>query len=254
MSSLSSSSSSANSAQFYRLPKISLPSFSGDILQWQSFGDSYESIIHCNANLTNAQKFTYLNSQLEGAAACVIEGFTMTNANYTHAIDFMKERFGKQRRITHATMQPLLKLPAPSNKVSSLRHFNDKMETYIRSFEAMGQSEELYGSLLVPVVLDKMPGEICKQSAQENGGNDWLLRDLHHAINRKIGILEAGTTHSEPEINDYFTQERDRGREHSKTRDHQMEGKSQEQRSSVHFARAGTGSMTAALTQTLILG
>ena len=33
VSSLSSSGSSANSAQFYRLSRISLPSFSGDILQ-----------------------------------------------------------------------------------------------------------------------------------------------------------------------------------------------------------------------------
>ena len=53
VSSFSSSSNSANSAQLYRLPKISLPSFSGDILQWQSFWDSYS---HSNANLTDVQK------------------------------------------------------------------------------------------------------------------------------------------------------------------------------------------------------
>ena len=83
-----SSSNSANSAQFYRLPKISLPSFSGDIM---SFWDSYESIIHSNANLTDVQKFTYLKSQLEGTAARVVEGFAMTNANYVRATDLLKE-------------------------------------------------------------------------------------------------------------------------------------------------------------------
>ena len=100
-----SSSSSANSAQFYRLPKVSLQSFNGDILQWQSFWDSYESRIHSNANLTDVQKFTYLKSQLEGNAARVVEGFAMTNANYVRAIDLLKERFGKQQKITHAAMQ-----------------------------------------------------------------------------------------------------------------------------------------------------
>ena len=56
----------------------------------------------------------------------------MTKANYVRAIDLLKERFGKQQKITHAAMQALIKLPAPSSEVSSLRNFYDKMETYIR--------------------------------------------------------------------------------------------------------------------------
>ena len=44
----------------------------------------------------------------------------------------------------HAAMQALLKLPAPSNEVSSLRNFYDKMETYIRSLKAMGMSRVIW--------------------------------------------------------------------------------------------------------------
>ena len=44
------------------------------------------------------------------------------NANYVRAIDLLKERFGKQQKIMHAAMQALIKLPAPSSKVSSLRN------------------------------------------------------------------------------------------------------------------------------------
>ena len=74
----------------------------------------------------------------------VVEGFAMTNANYVRAIDLLKERFGKQQKITHAAVQALIKLPAPSSKVSSLRNFYDKMETYNRSLEAMGQCQESF--------------------------------------------------------------------------------------------------------------
>ena len=98
VSNLSHSSSSVNSVKFYRLPKISLPCFNGDILQWQSFWDSYGSTIHKNVNLTDVQRFTYLNSQFEGNAARVIEGFAMTSANYTRAIDLLRERFGKKKK------------------------------------------------------------------------------------------------------------------------------------------------------------
>ncbi|XP_052237999.1 uncharacterized protein LOC127849319 [Dreissena polymorpha] len=41
------------------------------------------------------------------------------------------------------------------------------METYIRSLEAMCQSQDSYGSLQVPVVIDKMPVEIRKQLERE---------------------------------------------------------------------------------------
>ncbi|XP_045171011.2 uncharacterized protein LOC123533438 [Mercenaria mercenaria] len=188
--------------QFYRLPKISLPTFNGDILTWQSFWDSYESTIHMNNNLTDVQKFSYLKSQLEGKAAQVIEGFAMTNVNYIRAVDLLKERFGQQHKIMHVAMQSLLKLPAPSNRVTSLRNFYDKMETFIRSLEAMGQCQESYGSLLVPVVLEKLPSEIRKQLARENVENNWRLEDLRASINREICIMEAGTARSEPEVDD----------------------------------------------------
>ena len=79
----------------------------------------------------------------------------------------------------------------------------DKMETYIRSLEAMGQCQESYGSLLVPVVLEKIPGEIRRQLARENGTSEWTLEELRRAINKEIAILEAGTTHSDPGFDDY---------------------------------------------------
>ena len=66
----------------------------------------YESTIHCNANLTDIQKFTYLKSQLEGAAACVIEEFAITNANYARATDLLKQRFGKQGELRMPLCKP----------------------------------------------------------------------------------------------------------------------------------------------------
>ena len=145
-----------------------MPSFSGDILQWQSFWDSYESTIyvHSNVNLTDVQKFTYLKSQLEGSAASVIEGFAMSYANYARAIDLLKERFGQHLKITHAAMHALLRLPDCRIKFQALETFYDKMETYIRSLEAMGQCQESYSNLLVPVVLEKIPREICRRLAR----------------------------------------------------------------------------------------
>ena len=43
-----------------RLPKLSLPTFSGDSIQWQTFWDSFDATVHSNAGLSGVQKFNYL--------------------------------------------------------------------------------------------------------------------------------------------------------------------------------------------------
>ena len=58
-----------------RLPKLTLPSFSGNPLEWLTFWDSFQAAIHLNPNLSGIQKFNYLKVQLQGDAARTIEGF-----------------------------------------------------------------------------------------------------------------------------------------------------------------------------------
>ncbi|KAH3860065.1 hypothetical protein DPMN_022958 [Dreissena polymorpha] len=62
----------------------------------------------------------------------IVQGFALTNANFMRAVDFLRERYGQQSKIIHATMQALLTLQPPNSTVSSLRFFYDRMETYIR--------------------------------------------------------------------------------------------------------------------------
>ena len=47
-----------------RLPKLTLPTFSGDPLAWQTFWDSFEAAVDSNPALSPLQKFNYLKAQL----------------------------------------------------------------------------------------------------------------------------------------------------------------------------------------------
>ena len=69
-----------------RLPKLSLPTFSGNPLNWQTFWDSFEAAVHNNPHLTGVEKFNYLRAQLDGDAAKTVGGFPLTNANYDQSI------------------------------------------------------------------------------------------------------------------------------------------------------------------------
>ena len=193
------------SANYHRLPKLNLPMFDGDVQTWQTFWDSFESTVHQNWNLTDVQKFSYLKNQLVGEAARTIDGFALTNINYARAIDLLKERYGQRHKIVHATMQTLIQLPAPSNTLHSLRKFYDDMETKIRALESLGKPQEAYGDVLLPIVLNKLPGDIREHLARQHGDDDWLLSDLRRAIFKEINIKEAGAPSNvfRPEVESY---------------------------------------------------
>ncbi|XP_061168132.1 uncharacterized protein LOC133177057 [Saccostrea echinata] len=189
-----SNSNSSNSSNFHKLPKLNLPIFEGNVLEWQSFWDSFDSAIHSNNTLTEVQKFNYLKSLVEGEASNTIAGFALTHSNYNRAIELLHERFGQKHKIIQSYMQALLELPAPKNNLTSLRHFHDQVETYVRGLESYGQAQETYGSLLVPVILNKLPSELRKNLAREHGSTNWLLGDLRNSLYRELEILEAGAS------------------------------------------------------------
>ncbi|CAC5415678.1 unnamed protein product [Mytilus coruscus] len=157
-------SSVSNSSQNHRLPQLDIPHFDGEILQWQTFCDSYESTIHFKSNLKEIQKFSYLKAQLHGHTAQTIEGVALTNSNYTTAVNLLKERFGSPHKIIQAYIKALIEMPTPSNSLQSLRSFGDKLEAYVRGLKSLDHTQEIYGALLVPVVLGKLPPETRKST------------------------------------------------------------------------------------------
>ena len=78
-----------------RLPKLSLPTFSGDPLLWQMFWDSFNAAVHLNPTLGGVQKFNYLRAQLHCDAARVIAEFPLTDHNYEHSVTLLRDRFGQ---------------------------------------------------------------------------------------------------------------------------------------------------------------
>ncbi|VDI51319.1 Hypothetical predicted protein [Mytilus galloprovincialis] len=177
---------------YHKLPKLDLPNFTGDILTWQTFWESFETTIHHNPSLTNIQKFSYLKSQVHSEAAQCISGLSLSNANYEHAIILLKERYGQTQTIINAYMQNLLELTHPSLTPQSIRAFYDKMESCIRGLESLGQSQDTFGSLLVPIIFGKLPDEMRKLMTREHGKKNWDIRSLREAIGKEMHVQETG--------------------------------------------------------------
>ena len=58
-----------------KLPKISVPTFDGNILNWSTFWDQFNVVIHSSTQLSDSQKLVYLREVVkDGPAKSVIEG------------------------------------------------------------------------------------------------------------------------------------------------------------------------------------
>ena len=116
-----------------RLPKLNLVKFKGDVTSWVPFWDSFKSAVHENGEVSKIDKFNYLHSLLEGAAALSIQGLSLTADNYDSAIELLNNRFGNTQLIIATHMEELFKLPAcTGERAQPLRRLYDKMMVHIR--------------------------------------------------------------------------------------------------------------------------
>ena len=110
-----------STASLTTAPKLRLPKFKGDVKDWTSFWDSFNSSVHENREIPKVDKFNYLNSLLEGAAFRTIQGLPLTASNYDSAIAMLCERLGNTQQIIRVHMEDLLKIPIV--EVTDLLHF-----------------------------------------------------------------------------------------------------------------------------------
>ena len=168
------------------LPKINIKSFGGDPLQWLTFWDSFSAAIDKNQGLSDIEKMNYLNGMLKGEAARAISGLPLTEENYKKAIELLQERFGKPQILTNAYMDSLSKIDAPPADTKNLRTFYDTCEANIRGLEALGVKTETYGSLLIPILLKKIPEEIRYSIFRADPSADSSLDRLRIAMRQEI--------------------------------------------------------------------
>ena len=156
-----------------KLPKLALKPVSGDITNWTTFWDSYESAIHKNPTLSDIDKFHYLKSLLDRTAHEAIAGLTLTSANYHEAVTILQRQFGNKQQIIIVSRHMDIMLNATPvtspNNLTGLRRLYDKIESNERGLKSLGVAPESYGSLLSSVLLNKLPQELRMIISRKGG-------------------------------------------------------------------------------------
>ncbi|XP_050487367.1 uncharacterized protein LOC126871985 [Bombus huntii] len=147
-----------------KLPDLRLPTFDGSLEKWNTFYDTFSSTIDKNPNLTEVQKFHYLQSALQGEAADCLNALPLSNINYSQAITILKESFECPRYTAVSHSMAIIDYPKLTKESpTELRRLVHTFKQHIYALNKLGDSYPDTSAVLNSLILSKIPSSIQKQ-------------------------------------------------------------------------------------------
>ena len=94
----------------HRLPRITIPMFSGRREDWESFRDLFKFLIHEDLTLNNVEKLYYLKAHVEGDAKAALDSLQIVGTNYATAWGILEARYEHQRLLVQDHLSALRSL------------------------------------------------------------------------------------------------------------------------------------------------
>jgi hypothetical protein len=122
-----------------KLPKLDVPVFDGDLLNWRQFWEQFCISVHNRHDLADSEKLVYLQTALKsGSAKATIEGLSRTGEHYTEAIECLKSRYDRPRLIHQAHVKQILDTPSlKEGSGKELRRLHDTIQQHLRALKSM---------------------------------------------------------------------------------------------------------------------
>ncbi|KAJ8963855.1 hypothetical protein NQ317_010753 [Molorchus minor] len=119
-----------------RLPKLELPSFSGDLKEWPVFYECFKNLIHHNKELTAVDKIHYLIGKLSESALCVCAGIPPIGDNYDVIWAALVEKYQDKRQLASAYLESIIGFkPMQTESLSNLNLFIEKFDTSVAALK-----------------------------------------------------------------------------------------------------------------------
>ena len=147
------------------LPTITVPKFTGDILDWSSFWASFKSTIEDRTELSNTQRLHYLRQAIvDPELQLLLHSPAETTDFYLEVVEELKERFNKTREIHKLLSRTLADLPSPKQTRADLRRLVDLVKRTMSSMKATKQYD--MDSYLSSIVFSILPSRLQTSWAQ----------------------------------------------------------------------------------------
>ena len=166
--------------KFVNLPTLTVEKLKGDYTKFNTFMDSFVAAIDSCEDLKDIEKFNYLHSCLEGEAFRTIQGIKLIDKNYPEALEVLRKRYGNKQRIISAHMNELLNMKKVErdSDLQGLRRLYEDIESHVRSSRSLDVDDDNHGSLLTPIIMERLPHQLKLTISRQVGDDTWDLTRL----------------------------------------------------------------------------
>uniref|UniRef100_A0A8D9ARL7 Integrase catalytic domain-containing protein n=1 Tax=Cacopsylla melanoneura TaxID=428564 RepID=A0A8D9ARL7_9HEMI len=122
-----------------RLPKLEIPTFSGDLKDWSNFHSLFKSTIHRRTDISEVEKLQYLRSFLKGPPLILIENLQITHGSYDIGYKLLRDRYDNKRTLAAYYLNAIMNFKQLTNDNSAgLRTFLETFQTNVAAIKNLG--------------------------------------------------------------------------------------------------------------------
>ena len=183
-----------------KLPKLNLPSFSGEYTQWVSFWNQFTTLVDSKVDFANVEKLSYLKLSLKGDAAQIVLSLLVIDANYKIARRKLEERYNNKCSIVKAHLAAIRALPSIKRELSvELQKLLESTNEHVQALEALRLPVNQWDVILVYWLMEKRDAESRKQFELAQHCTDVLtFKELTTFMDRRSRALESSG--DQPEV------------------------------------------------------
>lgn len=139
------------------LPRLELPTFSGNPLEWPTFISLFKCLVH-DQPLTNTQRMTHLQRALTGDAKNAVGGMLNHGHLYRAALTELEEQFGNEETVAAAYLKTIYDHRAvPEDSFGLLRSYSNTVRVAVSTPKSLDYKHDLAATNNVRRAVSKLP-------------------------------------------------------------------------------------------------
>ncbi|XP_059225759.1 uncharacterized protein LOC131997906 [Stomoxys calcitrans] len=184
--------SNSSTSSCAKLPKIELPTFTGEYLEWIPYCDMFTSLVHNNHSLTDIQKYFYLKGSCKDSPLDIINQYPASDRNYIAAWEALKSRYQNKRKLIEQILNKLFSIPQSNGSFSSIKELLDSTRSSLSLLRSLDIDIDTWDPILIYLMTQKMDKQTRKEWEQSISSTELpVMNDLFKFLETTFRTLES---------------------------------------------------------------
>lgn len=137
------------------LPKITIPRFDGNYLNWRQFHDLFLEMVE-KQPIPAIQKMWYLKTNLSGEAERLISQLTLTEENYVTAWKTLQDRYNNKRVLVATLIEKILNQSPGTSTAIAIKSLHDTTKECLLALNNLGIDTSNWDAILLQLLNKKL--------------------------------------------------------------------------------------------------